>query len=116
MNSIVRKSWPKRISKELNYRLGEKPLHEYIIQNALDKPDQPSYVFYENEITWKELNDQTKQFAQFLKNQGIVKGSRVALFMQNCPQYVLVIMQYKCLVQLSFRSILCIKNRNWSIL
>jgi len=88
MNSVLRKSWPKKISKELNYRLGEKPLHEYIIQNALDKPDQPSYVFYENEITWKELNDQTKQFAQFLKNQGIVKGSRVALFMQNCPQYV----------------------------
>src|SRR5690625_3068965 len=88
MNSVLRKSCPKKISKELNYRLVENPLHEYIILNALDKPDQPCYVFYENEITWKELNYQTKQFAQFLKNQGIVKGSRVALFMQNCPQYV----------------------------
>jgi len=89
MKSVLKKSWPKEISEELNYRLGEKPLHEYVMQNAVDKPDQPSYVFYGNEITWKELNDQTKRFAQFLKNQGVVKGSRVAVFMQNCPQYVI---------------------------
>jgi len=84
MKSVLKKSWPKDISNELNYRLGEKPLHEYVMQNAIDKPNQPSYVYYGNEITWKELNDQTKRFAQFLKNQGITKGSRVALFMQNC--------------------------------
>ncbi|MBP2258667.1 AMP-binding protein [Virgibacillus alimentarius] len=89
MKSVLKKSWPKEISEELNYRLGEKPLHEYVMQNAVDKPDQPSFVFYGNEITWKELNDQTKRFAQFLKNQGVVKGSRVAVFMQNCPQYVI---------------------------
>lgn len=89
MKSVLKKSWPKEISEELNYRLGEIPLHEYVMQNAVDKPDQPSYVFYGNELTWKELSDQTKRFAQFLKNQGVMKGSRVALFMQNCPQYVI---------------------------
>lgn len=89
MNSVLKKSWPKNISEELIYRLGEKPLHEYVMQNAIDKPNQPSYVFYGNEITWKNLNNQIQRFAQFLKDQGVVKGSRVALFMQNCPQYVI---------------------------
>src|SRR5699024_1075968 len=30
-----------------------------------------------------------ERFSQFLKNQGGVKGNRVALYMQNCPQYLI---------------------------
>ncbi|WP_449355380.1 AMP-binding protein [Virgibacillus natechei] len=89
MNSVLKKSWPKDIPEKLNYRLGEKPLHEYLIQNARDYPDQSAYIFYGNNITWSQLNDHTKRFAQFLKNQSINKGDRIALFMQNCPQYLI---------------------------
>lgn len=89
MKSILQKSWPKNLSKEIKYRLGERPLHEYLIQNAIDKPNKASYIYYGNTLTWGELNDKTKRFAQYLKSIGIKKGSRVALFMQNCPQYVI---------------------------
>ncbi len=75
--------------KTLNYRQGKKPLHEYLMQNAIERPDQTAYIYYGNPITWEELNNKTKQFAQFLKHQGVTKGSRVALFMQNCPQYLI---------------------------
>lgn len=89
MKSILQKSWPKNLSKEIKYRLGERPLHEYLIQNAIDKPNKASYIYYGNTLTWGELNDKTKRFAQYLKSIGIKKGSRVALFMQNCPQYII---------------------------
>ncbi|MGY0694472.1 AMP-binding protein [Virgibacillus sp. FSP13] len=89
MKSVLKKSWPKEVPESLNYRLGEKPLHEYLMQNAIKRPDQAAYIYYGNTITWEQLNDKTQRFAQFLKHQGVTKGSRVALFMQNCPQYLI---------------------------
>lgn len=89
MKSVLRKSWPKGISETLTYRLDEKPLHEYLIQNAIDYPEQSGYIFYGNNITWQKLKDNTQRLAQFLVNKGVTKGDRVALFMQNCPQYLI---------------------------
>lgn len=89
MKSVLRKSWPKDVPMTLHYRLGEKPLHEYLIQNAIEQPKQTAYVFYGNSITWEQLSDKTQRLAQFLANRGIKKSSRVALFMQNCPQYII---------------------------
>ncbi len=89
MERIWMKNWPKDVSPELHYRLGEKPLHEYLLQNARDFPDKTAYIFYGREIKWGELALMTKRFANYLDAQGIRKGDRVALFMQNCPQYVI---------------------------
>ncbi|WP_068673309.1 AMP-binding protein [Oceanobacillus sp. Castelsardo] len=89
MKEVLIKSWPKELSETLNYRLGEKPLHEYLIQNAIDFPNQPGYLYYGNTITWKQLSDDTRKFASFLQSKGIGKGDRVALYMQNCPQYLI---------------------------
>lgn len=89
MESLLRKSWPESIPETLSYRLGEKPLHEYLIQNAKENPEQSAFIYYGKKITWEELSENTKRFANFLKDRGIKKGSRVALFMQNCPQYLI---------------------------
>jgi long-chain acyl-CoA synthetase len=89
MDRIWMKSWPKGVSTKLEYRLGEKPLHEYLRQNAKDFPQKPAYIFYGREITWKELDECTDRFANFLSSIGIKKGDKVVLFMQNCPQYVI---------------------------
>lgn len=89
MKSVLRKSWPKSIPEKLTYRLGEKPLHEYLMQNAVDYPDQASYVYYGNALTWKELNENTTCFAKYLQDIGVKKGDRIALFMQNSPQYII---------------------------
>src|SRR5699024_10016154 len=89
MKSVLKKSWPKNISETLHYRFGEKPLHEYLMDHAIDRPDQTAYIFYGNHITWKQLYDHTSKLTYFLKNQGIMKGDRIASFMQNCPQYLI---------------------------
>ncbi|QQK76567.1 AMP-binding protein [Salicibibacter cibarius] len=89
MTSSLKKSWSQGVPETLNYRLGERPLHEYLIQNAIDQPRQTAYNFYGNEISWSQLVDQTLRLAKFLQNKGVAKGDKIALYMQNCPQYLL---------------------------
>ncbi|OLO27313.1 AMP-dependent synthetase [Alkalihalophilus pseudofirmus] len=89
MEKIWMESWPKDIPKELKYRLGEKPLHEYLRENAKMTPNKTAFIFYGKEITWKELNDRSDRLANFFKQNQIEKGDRIGLFMQNCPQYVI---------------------------
>ena len=89
MERIWMKSWPQGVPTKLTYRLGEKPLFEYLRLNAKDLPDKPAYIFYGQKITWKELNEYTERFANFLNSVGVKKGDKVVLFMQNCPQYII---------------------------
>ena len=89
MERIWMKNWPQGVSTRIAYRLGEKPLHEYVHQNSKDFPNKPAYIFYGRELSWRELYDSTKRFANYLNTVGIRKGDRIALFMQNCPQYVI---------------------------
>ncbi len=89
MQNLEKKSWPSYLPKQLDYRLGEKPLHEYLKYNAEKYPRSVPYNYYGNKITWAMLNDYTNRLAQFLKENHIKKGDRVALYMQNCPQYII---------------------------
>ncbi|WP_053363651.1 AMP-binding protein [Bacillus sp. FJAT-27251] len=89
MKDILQKSWPKNVSKTLTYRLGEKPLHEYVKQNAADQPDKTAYSFYGRNLTWREIDESVDKFAQFLAGKGVKKGGCIGLFMQNCPQYII---------------------------
>lgn len=89
LNDVLQKSWPSGVSKELTFRCGEIPLHEYVKRNAEDSPNQVAYQFYGNELTWKELNGAIDRLAQFFKTEGIVKGDRIGLYLQNCPQYLI---------------------------
>lgn len=89
MNDVLQKSWPSGVAKTLTYRLGEIPLHEYVKHNAEAMPQQVAYHFYGNGITWEELNEAVDRLAQFFTTQGVVKGDRIGLYLQNCPQYLI---------------------------
>ncbi len=83
------KNWPAGVPTELTYRLGPKPLFEYLRQNAREIPDKAAYIYYGREISWNELDHYSDRFAGFLNSIGIGKGDKVMLFMQNCPQYLI---------------------------
>ncbi|WP_462413297.1 AMP-binding protein [Neobacillus sp. Marseille-QA0830] len=89
MKELLQKSWPNNVPKTLSYRLGQRPLHEYVKQNAIDSPDQTAYSFYGRDISWKELDESISRFAQFLALNEVKKGDCIALFLQNCPQYII---------------------------
>ncbi len=44
------------------------------------------------EVSWKELKDQVATLANFLKKQGITKGDRVAAYMPNMPETVILML------------------------
>ncbi|RYF33581.1 MAG: AMP-dependent synthetase [Comamonadaceae bacterium] len=73
---------------DIAYLQGEKPLHEYLRQHAQQQPEKAAIVWYGRKISYAELDRLSDAFAETLHAIGVGKGDRVALFLQNCPQYV----------------------------
>ncbi|MCD6520825.1 MAG: long-chain fatty acid--CoA ligase [Anaerolineae bacterium] len=65
------------------------PLADCLRRNARRFPDHPALIFFDNKISFKELNDAVDRFAAGLQKLGVAPGDRVALYMPNCPQYVI---------------------------
>lgn len=89
MSSTINQYWPAYLPSTFQYQYGEKPLHEYIAHHAKQRPNHVAYHYYGNPITWSKLDEDINRLARFLHDRGIVKGERVALFMQNSPQYII---------------------------
>ena len=60
-------------------------------------------------LTWNELNIRSNQVAQLLKDRGIVRGDKVAVYLNNCGQYPEIVFGIAkigaCVVPISFRFI-----------
>ncbi len=65
------------------------PLHEHLRRHARSTPDRAAYLWYGRPITWAELDAASDAFAARLQALGVRKGEPVALFMNNCPQYLM---------------------------
>lgn len=44
-------------------------------------------IFFNNTLTYAQLDHLVTQFASALQQAGFQKGDRIALYMPNCPQY-----------------------------
>lgn len=56
---------------------------------AKELPNKPAIIWYGHKITYSELDRLSDQCAKLLRSYGAKKGEPIALFMQNCPQYVI---------------------------
>lgn len=70
-------------------RYPDRPLHEYLRQHARTQPGKAAYLWYGRAVTYAELDSASDAFAARLAQLGVKKGEPVALFMNNCPQYVM---------------------------
>jgi fatty-acyl-CoA synthase len=50
-------------------------------------PDKAAYVFFGRSHTFAQIHAQAEALAGWLQANGVGKGDRVLLYMQNCPQY-----------------------------
>ena len=73
------------------------PLHE-LLQRSADKYPEGVALIYgaplgsrymAKKVTYKELNALVNRFAAGLQKLGVKKGDRVALYLPNCPQYII---------------------------
>ncbi len=65
------------------------PLHDLLRQHARATPGRAAYLWYGRAITWAELDAASDAFAARLQALGVRPGEPVALFMNNCPQYLM---------------------------
>jgi long-chain acyl-CoA synthetase len=78
--------WPIWVPKSLEV---EKPVSEYIREWARLTPDRIALSFYGRDISYAELNGMIDRVAWSLVDLGVKKGDRVAVHMENCPQFVI---------------------------
>jgi len=90
LQQLWEKNWPSHLPKESRYPFGEVLLTEYLQRWAQKNPDKPSIIYYGAEVTFKQLDDLSSQFAAFLSSLGYTKGDRVAVMIPNCPQFLIV--------------------------
>ena len=79
--------WPTDVPKTIRYPLV--PLHEILTKTAKEHPEKVAIAYFENEMTYAELDSLSDQFAGVLAKLGVKKGDRVAVFLPNTPQFVI---------------------------
>ncbi len=87
MERIWVQNWPQQ--EPLVPPLPTEPIFEQIRKQARINPGKTAINFYGREITYRELDDASDRFAAALVNLGVKKGDRVALYFENCPQFVI---------------------------
>lgn len=80
------KVWPPHVTGTFEIT---KPLPEIVRDVAEDNPSRIAVSYYGRDISYGELNELSDRCAQALVRLGLNKGDRVALFMQNCPQFII---------------------------
>jgi long-chain acyl-CoA synthetase len=69
--------------------LPSKLLSSCLSENARTYPDRPATIFFGSELSYRELDRAVDRFAAGLQRIGVGKGERVAIYLPNCPQYVI---------------------------
>ncbi len=65
------------------------PLHQNLADAARDYPNSPATIFFDATLTYQQLNALADRFAAGLQQAGVKKGDRVAIYMANCPQFII---------------------------
>jgi len=53
-------------------------------------PEKTAIIFNDERISYSELDDRVRAFANFLKGKGITRGDKVMLNAGNCPEFVYI--------------------------
>jgi len=79
-------AWPRRLPHAL--AVPDTTLWFNLEVSARRYPDKPMCVFFGRELAYRELHRQAEALAGWLQAQGVKRGDRVLIYLQNCPQYI----------------------------
>lgn len=70
------------------------PMHYFLEQSVAKYPNNPVTIFGNGSkldaiMTYRQLDEQVNRLANALAQMGVKKGDRVALYLPNCPQFVI---------------------------
>jgi len=78
--------WPRRLPREL--AVPATTLWFNLEVSAARFPDKAAYIYVGKVLSFAELKRRAEHLAGWLQQAGVDHGDRVALYMQNCPQFV----------------------------
>ncbi len=78
--------WPKRLARKVT--LPETSLWHNVEVAATRYPSKAATIYFGRAKSYAALRAEAEALAGWLQAQGVRRGDRVALFMQNCPQYL----------------------------
>lgn len=72
----------------------ERNLHiSDLFQETVDKyPNKTAIIFEDRRITFRELDEMSNRIANLLRDAGLKHGDTAAMFMENCPEYMAVLL------------------------
>ena len=73
------------------------PLDRMLAETAAKHPDHPAIIFgarvgtrlMDQAMSYRQLDDAVNRFAAAMQTLGVKKGDRVAMYLLNCPQFVI---------------------------
>jgi long-chain acyl-CoA synthetase len=88
LHALSERNWPPTVPRTPQYPLGEIPLSDCLREWARRQPDVPAVVFYGAETSYAELDRLSDRFAALIAQHGAKAGDRIAVFLPNCPQFL----------------------------
>jgi len=81
------KFYPKGVPEEV--KIPDQSIPEIFDEASNKYANNTALIFYGKKISYRKLRELIDRFATALADLGISKGNTVALFLLNCPQYVI---------------------------
>lgn len=81
------KSYEPQVPPTLTYP--HRPLHDNLAESARKHPGATATIFQNAKLSYAEVDSLVDRFAAALQGLGVKKGDRVAVYMANCPQYII---------------------------
>jgi long-chain acyl-CoA synthetase len=81
------KFWPEGVPKHIEYP--KIPLSDFLKKTAENHPDHTAIMYFDRELSYRELNMASNRFATALSDLGVKKGDKVAIFLPNIPQFIM---------------------------
>jgi len=81
--------WPKRLPYEL--AVPQTSLWFNLEVSATRFPDKAAFVYFGRTLSYAQLKSQAEALAGWLQSQGVGHGDPVALYLPNCPQFVVAL-------------------------
>lgn len=91
MNQSGQYSWENQYPGGVNWRQSfhGKPLYTLLDEAVAQWPNRIALDFFGKTYTYARLKEMVDSIAHGMQGIGIKRGTRVGLFMPNCPQYVM---------------------------
>lgn len=80
-------NWPDGLPKTLKYP--DVPLYSFLKKTAEKFPGRTAILYYGAKISFAELNNLTDRLVSALRDIGLKKGDRIALYLPNIPQFII---------------------------